>query len=255
MDLNLDGKRALITGSTKGLGRAIAEVMAAEGVDVGICGRDASRVEETCREIAAKYGVKAYGSPVDVGDHASLRAWVEEMVGLLGGLDIVVSNVSAGGGGRTSLEAWKENFELDMLVPVVLVDATVPHLEKAKGGSILMISSTAAVETFRGPQPYNAMKAAIINYAKNLSQVLATSGIRVNTISPGPILMPGGAWERISRDNPPLYEGTVSQIPIGRMGSGVEVASACTYLCSPLAGYITGSNLIIDGGFTKRVNF
>jgi NAD(P)-dependent dehydrogenase (short-subunit alcohol dehydrogenase family) len=253
MELRLKGKRALVTGSTRGIGRAIASALLEEGASVAICGRNASGVDDAIKALCKKG--KVVGAAVDVASGEELRAWIADSAEALGGLDIVVSNVSAGGGGRISIEAWRQNFEVDMLGTVHTVEGALPFLEKAGGGAITMISSTAAVEAFRVPQPYNVMKAGIINYAKNLSIVLAPKQIRVNTICPGPIYFEGGAWENIKLKMPAVYEGTLSQIALGRMGTAEDVAAATLYLSSEVAGYVTGANLILDGGFTKRVNF
>lgn len=253
MDLGLKGKRALITGSTRGIGRAIASALLDEGASVAICGRDAAGVEQAMKSLGEKG--KVVGAPVDVANGDALRAWIADSAAALGGLDIVVSNVSAGGGGRTSIEAWRQNFEVDMLGTVHTVEAALPFLEKSDEGAITIISSTAAVEAFRVPQPYNVMKAGLINYAKNLSIMLAPKQIRVNTVCPGPIYFKGGAWENIKTNMPAVYEGALSQIALGRMGTAQDVAAATLYLSSPVAGYVTGANLILDGGFTKRVNF
>lgn len=253
MDLRLKGKRALVTGATRGIGRAIAAALLDEGASVAICGRDAAGVGHALETLGKKG--KVVGAPVDVANGDALRAWIADSAAALGGLDIVVSNVSAGGGGRTSIEAWRQNFEVDMLGTVHTVEGALPFLEKSDGGAITMISSTAAVEAFRVPQPYNVMKAGLINYAKNLSIVLAPKNIRVNTVCPGPIYFEGGAWENIKRTMPDIYNETVSQIALGRMGSAEDVAAATLYLSSAVAGYVTGANLILDGGFTKRVNF
>lgn len=253
MDLRLKGKRALVTGSTRGIGRAIASALLDEGASVAICGRNEAGVNDAIKALGKKG--KVVGAAVDVASGEELRAWIANSADALGGLDIVVSNVSAGGGGRTSIDAWRQNFEVDMLGTVHTVEGALPFLEKAGGGAITMISSTAAVEAFRVPQPYNVMKAGIINYAKNLSIMLAPKQIRVNTICPGPIYFEGGAWENIKRNMPAVYEGTLSQIALGRMGTAEDVAAATLYLSSNVAGYVTGANLILDGGFTKRVNF
>ncbi|MBN9568278.1 MAG: SDR family oxidoreductase [Alphaproteobacteria bacterium] len=253
MDLGLKGKRALVTGSTRGIGRAIASALLDEGAAVAICGRDTAGVEQAIKSLGEKG--KVVGASVDVANGDALRTWIADSAAALGGLDIVVSNVSAGGGGRTSIEAWRQNFEVDMLGTVHTVEAARPFLEKSGEGAITIISSTAAVEAFRVPQPYNVMKAGLINYAKNLSIMLAPKQIRVNTICPGPIYFKGGAWENIKTNMPAVYEGALSQIALGRMGTAEDVAAATLYLSSPVAGYVTGANLILDGGFTKRVNF
>jgi len=254
MDLRLKGKRALVTGGTRGIGRAIVELLVDEGVEVAFCGRNQTGVDETLKALSAKKA-RALGASVDVADGVSLRAWVTRAAEELGGLDIVVANVSAGGGGRTSIDAWRQNFEVDVLGTVHTVEPALPFLEAAGGGAIVIISSTAAVEAFRVPQPYNAMKAALINYTKNISNMWAPKKVRANSVSPGPIYVENGGWASIKTNNPEVYKNALSQIPLGRMGSAEEVASAVVYLCSPISEYITGANLIIDGGFTKRVNF
>jgi NAD(P)-dependent dehydrogenase (short-subunit alcohol dehydrogenase family) len=252
MDLELKGKKALVTGGTRGIGLAIAERLAMEGADIALCARDAARVQDCVAQIAAK-GVRATGRAVDVADHAALRSWIEDAADEFGGLDIVVANVT-GGGGASDAAAWKANFDIDMLGTVVTIEAALPAL-RASRGSVLVISSTAAIESFLGPLPYNAMKAALINYAKNLSNVLAQDGIRVNTITPGPTYSKDGSWSRIETENPDFYEMIRSTSVLGRLGRAEEVAAAAAFLCSPLVEIITGANLVIDGGFTRRIPF
>jgi 3-oxoacyl-[acyl-carrier protein] reductase len=160
--------------------------------------------------------------------------------------------VSAGGGAAGD-EGWKANLEIDVLGTTRGIEAAMPFLEKSDAGSIVIISSTAGVETFMGPQPYNAIKGALIIHGKQLSQALAPQGIRVNCVSPGPIYFAGGAWEFIENNMADLYNSTLAQIPSGKMGSPEEVANAVAFLASPAASLITGVNLVADGGFTKRV--
>jgi 3-oxoacyl-[acyl-carrier protein] reductase len=254
MDLKLTGKVAVVTGGTRGIGRAIVERLADEGAKVVFCGRGQRGVEETAAALKGR-GAGARGESLDVSDGEALRGWVEKVAEEEGGLDIVIPNVSAGGGGRTGRDAWQANFEVDMMGTVNMVEAALPALERRGGGAIVIISSTAALEAFRVPQPYNVMKAGLINYAKNIANMLAPKKIRCNSVSPGPIYVEDGGWGNIKRANPDFYESILATIPLGRMGEPAEVAAAVAFLCSPISEYVTGANLVIDGGFTKRVNF
>ncbi|EED34959.1 putative NAD-dependent 7alpha-hydroxysteroid dehydrogenase, dehydroxylation of bile acid [Luminiphilus syltensis NOR5-1B] len=253
MDLGIKGKVALITGSTKGIGRGIAEAFAAEGCHVGICARNSDEVDAAVKELSAS-GVKVAGGVVDVADPASLETWVSQCVAELGGVDFFVPNVSAGGA-DASEDGWRANFEADLLSTWRGVQLTQPHIEKSECGAIVVISSTAAIEAFAGATPYGAMKAALLNYAGNLAHDLAPKGIRVNSVSPGPIFIEGGAWDQIKEAMPEIYEGTVAAIPMGRMGSAQEVADQVVFLCSPRASFTTGTNVVLDGAFTKGLQF
>src|SRR6056300_658193 len=218
MDLGLKGKVALITGSTKGIGRAIAENLAAEGCHLGICARSQDEVNKAVEELSAT-GVNVVGAAVDVADADSLASWVDACTAQLGGIDIFVPNVSAGAA-DASEDGWRANFDADMLSTWRGVQLVLPWLEKSSRGVIIAISSTAALEAFAGAVPYSAMKAALLNYTGNLAQDLAPKGIRVNSVSPGPVFIDGGAWDQIKQAMPEVYEGTVAAIPMGRMGTG-----------------------------------
>ena len=251
MDLGLAGKKALITGATRGIGRAIANLLAAEGVDLAICSRNKAEVDSAVSELSAK-GVKVTGAVVDVADKAAYQGWIASAAEELGGLDIFVPNVSAGGGDMSE-QGWLNNFNVDLMGTTRGVEAALPFLQKSSSASVVIISSTAGVETFMGPQPYNAIKGALVIHAKQLSQALAPAGVRVNCVSPGPVFIEGGAWDYIKANMTELYDSTLSQIPQGHMGSAEEVANAVVFLASPAASLITGVNLVADGGFTKRV--
>ena len=251
MDLGLSGKKAIITGSTRGIGRAIANLLADEGVHLGICARNQEEVDSAVADLKAK-GVTVTGAVIDVADKDSYQAWIASAAEELGGIDIFIPNVSAGGGAMGD-EGWQNNFNVDLLGTTRGIEAAMPFLEKSDAGSIVVISSTAGVETFMGPQPYNAIKAALVVHAKQLSQALAPNGIRVNCVSPGPIYIEGGAWEFIKNNMADLYEATLNDIPRGSYGTAEEVANAVAFLASPAASLITGVNLVADGGFTKRV--
>ncbi len=251
MDLGLSGKKAVITGSTKGIGRAIANLLADEGVDLAICSRNQAEVDAAVADLSAK-GVKVTGSVVDVADKATYQAWIAAVGEELGGIDIFVPNVSAGGG-AVGDEAWQANLDIDVLGTTRGIEAAMPFLEKSEAASIVVISSTAGVETFMQPAPYNAIKGALVVHAKQLSQALAPMGIRVNSVAPGPVFIEGGAWDFIKENMKEVYDMTLAQIPQGRMGSAEEIANAVAFLASPAASLITGVNLVADGGFTKRV--
>lgn len=253
MDLGLKGKKAILAGASKGIGRATAEALAGEGCDVAICARGAEGVQATVDSLKSK-GVKAFGDSVDMKDAGAYAAWVEKAAGQLGGCDIFISFASAGGG-PASEDTWKATFDLDLMATYRGVQAALPHLEKSKSGSIVAVSSTAALEDFFGPQAYNAMKAAVINYAAALSQQLAPKGIRVNTVSPGPIFIEGGSWDMIKAHMTPLYEQTLKNVPMGRLGTGEEVAKAIAFIASPACPFMVGTNVVIDGGITRRVQY
>ncbi|MFV8783115.1 SDR family NAD(P)-dependent oxidoreductase [Microbulbifer sp. SA54] len=251
MDLGLSGKKAVITGATRGIGRAIADQLAREGVDLAICARNQEEVDKAVAALAG-HGVRVTGAVVDVADKAGYQEWVARAGDELGGIDIFVPNVSAGGGVMSD-EGWINNLNIDVLGTTRGIEAAMPFLEASDAASVVIISSTAGVETFMGPQPYNAIKGALVIHGKQLSQSLAPMGIRVNCVSPGPVYFDGGAWEYIKENMPELYDGTLAQIPQGRMGSPQEIANAVVFLASPAASLITGVNLVADGGFTKRV--
>ncbi len=253
MDLGLKGMKAILAGASKGIGLATAKTLAAEGCDVAICARGQEGVDTAVAALKA-LGVNASGAAVDMADGEAYRAWVAKAADGLGGCDIFISFASAGGG-PASEENWKKVFDLDLLATFRGVEAAMPYLEKSKAGSIVAVASTAALEDFFGPQAYNAMKAAVINYASALSQKLAPTGIRVNTVSPGPVFIEGGAWDMIKTHMTPLYEQTIKAVPMGRLGTGEEVAQAIAFMASPACPFMTGTNVVIDGGITKRVQY
>ena len=254
MDLQLKGKRALVTGASRGIGRAIAETLADEGCALALCARG----EETLEKVAAQLrerGARVVAQPVDVTDSAALTAFVDSSAAELGGLDVVVSNVSAGA--AKTPDQWQKSLDGDLVPLVRLIEAAVPHLEQQGGGSIISIGTTNAFDTVRpaSPNAYSAIKAAVIHHASAQAHVLAKKGIRVNTVSPGPIEFPGGDWEKIKEGRREVYDEVLAKIPVGRYGRAEDVAAAVAYLASPRAGFTNGVNLVVDGGIVTRVQF
>jgi 3-oxoacyl-[acyl-carrier protein] reductase len=253
MDLGLKGAKVLVTGSTKGIGRAIAETFAAEGANVGICARNQADVDSTVTKLKAT-GVAAFGGAVDVADGAALKAWVNDMASKLGGIDAIVSNVSALAIGQDE-ESWQKEFSTDMMGTVRLVNAAMPYLEKSAAGAIVTISSVSGREVDFASGPYGTFKAAIIHYTQGLANQLAGKGIRANSVSPGNTYFEGGVWNSIKDGNPELYKTALALNPTGRMGTPQEMANAVVFLASRAASFITGTNLVVDGALTRGVQF
>ena len=186
MDLGLQGLRAIVTGGSKGIGRRCAELFAAEGAHVALCARDAAEVDAIVAAPQAQ-GVTAFGQPVDVADRSTLETWVAASAAALGGIDIVVANVSALAV-DDSEEAWRRGFETDLMHTIRTVGAALPYLEASKSASITIISSVSGRELdFTGPA-YGALKAALVHYAQGLAHRLAGKGIRANTVSPATLI-------------------------------------------------------------------
>lgn len=251
MDLGLSGKRALVTGATKGIGRAIAETLLDEGASVAICARDADGVAKAVEELSSRGTV--VGAAVNAGDAESLRAFVASSIEQLGGLDIYVHNTS--GKGAKSFEAWKNNFDIDMMALIHGADAAKAALADG-GGALISIGTTASGEHFAGgSNSYSAFKAAATQWTLGQAQVLGAQGIRCNVVSPGPIWVDGGDWNRIKDNMAAFYESAQKTHPGGDLGSVTDVANAVAFLASPAAKHINGVNLTVDGGFMKRVNY
>ncbi len=251
MDLGLRGKKVIVTGATKGIGRGVLELLVAEGADVGFCARTEEEVVQAAADLKRSDN-QVVAEAVNVRDAEAYKGWLERTAAALGGCDIFIPCVS-GGGGMDSEKNWVRNFEIDMLHTVRGCETLMPHLEKSGSGSVVIIGSTNAVETFAAPMAYNAIKAGLVTYSKQLSQYVGRKGVRVNTVSPGPIYFEGGAWEMIKGTQPKFYDWAIKQIPSGRMGSVEEIARVIVFVASPAAALITGANVIADNGFTKRV--
>ena len=251
MDLHLAGLRALVTGGTRGIGRAVVETLLDEGADVAFCARNPAAVTATQAELGSA-GKTVVGSAVDVADGAALAAWVAESAAALGGIDILVANVSAMATADTE-ENWAKCFGIDLMGTVRMVEAALPYLEESDAASIVTISSVSGreVDFFEGP--YGSIKAALIHYTQGIARRLAAQGIRANTVSPGNTLFDGGSWDNAKRNRPERFEAALALIPAGRMGTAQEMAAAVAFLASPVSSFTSGTNLVVDGALTRGV--
>ncbi len=255
MDLNLRGKRAIVTGATRGIGRAIAERLAEEGCDIAFCARSQDGVD-ACQAALASKGIRAFGQALDVRDTEAFGSWFQSAVSDLGGLDIVVSNVSTRPT-KTGEEAWRESFEVDLLQHVRIANAAIPHLKQGRDPSLVFIASIASglTQLPPGEDAYGAMKAGVISLTGQLAAKHGAAGVRVNAVSPGPVMFDGGFWDQVHKGAPQLFASAARLPALGRHATPAEVADPVVFLCSPLASYITGANLRIDGAALKSANF
>jgi 3-oxoacyl-[acyl-carrier protein] reductase len=253
LDLRLHGKKAIVTGGSRGIGRAICELLAEEGCDIALCARGEAGLEAAVTALAGQ-GVNAHGGVVDVADTKALRNWIDEAAGRLVGLDIFIANVSALAQAMDE-DSWRRSLDIDVMGTVAGVEAAIPHLEQSMAGAIVVIGTTGAIEIAGLPRPYASVKAALIPYVKAIARNLAPKGVRANMVSPGNVYFKGGVWNMVEEQSPDTFKLMLSRNPMGRMGTPQEVASAVVFLASPRASFITGTNLIIDGALTQRVQF
>lgn len=253
MELNLRGRKAAVTGGTRGIGRAIVQLLAEEGCDIATCGRAPERVAAVTRDLSA-IGVRVHADTVQGRDGAQMRAWMQQSVAALGGLDLLIASLSAGGGTDED-RYWYRNFEIDLMSAVRCVEEALPALRQSDCPSILIVATMAASETFVAPMAYNAIKAALVTWSQQLVQQLAPEGIRVNCLSPGPTMFKGSNWEMIKVARSRIHDNVIRQQPTRRMGTAAEIAKAAVFLASPAASWCNGSHLLVDGGYSKRVPF
>jgi len=252
MDLGLKGRKVILTGGSRGIGRRALELFAEEGCDVAFFSRNADQVAET-KAALEKHGGKVVASTFDLNEMDLYQDWLRKAADELGGCDIFIPGASASGSQVTG--DWDKCFQFDLMGAVRGCEALEPFLEASAHGSVVFMSSTAGVETFLVPQAFNAIKGALLVYAKQLGQAWGPKGIRVNCVSPGPISFPGGNWEAIKAGMPELYDAQIPQFALGRIGEPDDVAKTIVFIASPASGYTTGTNVIVDGGYTKRVQF
>jgi 3-oxoacyl-[acyl-carrier protein] reductase len=247
MDLGLRGRNCIVTGSSRGIGRAIALGLAAEGANVAICARHDGPLRETEGELRAK-GIRVYAGQCDVADAGAFREFLDSARQALGGVDVLVHNASAMAVGP-DLASWGASLQVDLMAAVHACGRVLPWMEEAKSGSILFVSSISAFDA--SPMPdygYTSAKAALLAYAKKLAILHAPRGIRVNALAPGSVEFAGGVWAMIKERQPGLYSAVRASIPSGRLGTPEEVADAAVYLVSARAKWVTGVCLAVDGG-------
>jgi 3-oxoacyl-[acyl-carrier protein] reductase len=253
MDLGLKGKRVLVTGGTKSIGRAIVDAFVSEGVVVGFCARDARLVKEREKDWQSKQA-RVSGSALDVADDGALKKWIDGFAGD-GGLDHFVANVTAGGIEDTE-ESWRKSIEIDLVSTVNAVRHVRPHLEKRGVGATLTIIGTVSLVEVSGPtMPYRSVKAALVPLVKSLAIDMAPKGVRANMVSPGTILEDGNTWGRQRDAGSERYKRMLARNPTGRMGTPQEVAAAVVFLAGTPASFVTGTNFIVDGAITARVQY
>jgi NAD(P)-dependent dehydrogenase (short-subunit alcohol dehydrogenase family) len=256
MDLGLRGRKALVTGGSRGIGLAVARQLAAEGCDLALCARSAGPLRAVAAQLEDAYGVKVHAEPVDVRDATAFEQWFADAVGGLGGLDVLVSNVSAQLQGSGE-QWWRDTFDNDLLQHVRLFELALPHLRSGTSASVVFIASIAASLSQLPPTEfaYGSLKAALVNHAAQLSVRHGREGIRINCVSPGPVLAEGGVWEQIRSAMPEMYARVEQMSSLGRLGSAEDIARTVAFLASPAAAYTTGANVRVDGGTLKSVNF
>lgn len=252
MKLELEGRRAIITGGSRGIGRAIAETLADEGVDIATCARGEDDLQAAVKECLQR-GVRAQGWCVDVTDKEAYTAWLEEAVAWLGGLDVFVGNASTMRPPETYEDGWQLVYESNVMSCVHGLETAAAPLAASPGGAAVLISSAAAVAYWEPPiahlEGYGALKAALVNYAAQKAYQLAPQGVRVNSVTPGTIYFPGGVWHMMEQQVPEVYAAACQRPALQRMGTPEEVANTVTFLVSEAASYITGANIRVDGGW------
>lgn len=239
------GKRVVVCGGSRGIGRSTALGFAGAGAAVSICARSPGPLEATRAEIAA-LGVTAHAAGCDLGDRAAVTAYVAAAAEALGGIDVLVNNAS-GFGSQDTEEHWAQGLSVDVMATVRATHAALPFLEASKG-CIVNVSSISGYRPSLRTPAYAAVKALLINYTQSQAAMYAPKGVRANAVAPGSIEFPGGSWEARKSSDPKLYNGILASIPFGRLGTPEEVAEVAMFLASPAARWVTGQTIIVDGG-------
>jgi 3-oxoacyl-[acyl-carrier protein] reductase len=246
MELGLRGRRVVVAGGSRGIGRAIALGFAAEGAAVSICARGAAALEATRVALAACGGI-VHAASCDLSDNAAIAAYIPVAASALGGIDILINNAT--GYGRADDEAsWEASLSVDLLAAVRASREALPFLEQGRDAAIVNIASGSGINPSVRTPAYGAAKAAVIHYTRTQAATLARKGIRVNCIAPGSIEFPGGSWERRKTEAPALYNSILNSLPGGRLGQPEEVARVVVFLASPMANWVTAQVMQVNGG-------
>ena len=242
----LDGRRVLVAGGSRGIGRCMALAFAQAGASVSVCARGAAGLDGLKAEAQAT-GLRLHTHAADLADPAQIGAWLRAAADTLSGIDVLVNNAT-GYGMTDDEDGWAASLQIDLLAAVRASRLALPWLRTATDACILNVSSIAAQQPRPGAAPYAAAKAALSHYTTSQALALAPDRIRVNAIAPGSIAFDDGLWDRRRTEDPALYHATLAKIPFGRFGQPQEVADVALFLCSPLARWITGQILAVDGG-------
>ncbi len=246
MHIDVKGRRVIVAGGSRGIGRSIALAFAAAGASVSICARGAEALEATRAELAA-HGVVAHAGVCDLANEASIDRYMAQAAAALGGIDVLVNNAT--GYGMTDDEAsWDASLSIDLLAVVRASRAALPLLAKSGVGAIINIASGSGLSPSPRTPAYGAAKAAVIHYTRTQAATLAMQGIRVNCVAPGSIEFDGGFWDKRKTSEPALYNAVLASMPAGRLGRPEEVASVVLFLASPLAHWVTAQIIGVNGG-------
>lgn len=258
MDLGLTQRVALVAGSSRGIGKAVAIKLLDEGARVCLTGRDEPSLNATVAELLSRYSShNVFGVSGDLTDSKVVESVFDALQERWGGIDILVANLGSGSGKtgwNQSVDQWERLFQLNFWGSVRLAQSVIPRLIQRNSGCIVFVSSIVALEMTAAPLPYSAAKAALLNYSKNLAGMLAADHIRVNSVAPGNVLFPGGSWDRhLSQRREQVEEYISTQVPMQRFGTPEEIAALIAFLCSPQAAFSTGACYVVDGGQTHRI--
>ena len=254
MDLGLAGKRAVVLGGSRGIGWYTAALLKQEGCAVAICARDADNVSEAVQRLQQIGDADVYGESVDLADATATRNFISAAVKQFDGLDILIHNAS-GFGVSNSEDDWQRSFAVDIMAGVRAIDEALPALCASTQGSIVFIGSMASKYHFgRPPSAYGPAKAAMRTYANELAQSYGKDGLRANVVSPGAVWFPGGSWDQRKQENPRFYAAVEKGIPLGRLGSGEEIARIVVFTASPAGLWLNATHLVADGGQVASVD-